>query len=43
MAACLFVGLGGFVGAVGRYLISLLPISKEFPFATLLTNLWAPP
>lgn len=39
MTACLFVGLGGFVGAVCRYLLSLIPVSKTFPAMTLLTNL----
>lgn len=37
----IFVGLGGFVGTVCRYLISLWmkPLSGEFPFGTLLINL----
>ena len=38
LRACLFVGLGGFAGAVCRYLLSLLPIQGSFPAATLLTN-----
>ena len=39
LGACLWVGLGGFVGSVGRYLLSLLPVRGPFPLATLLTNL----
>ena len=35
----LFVALGGALGAVGRYAISLLPVKTTFPFLTLLTNL----
>ena len=35
----LFVGLGGAVGAVGRYSLSLLPCRSAFPLLTLLTNL----
>lgn len=38
MRACVFVGVGGFVGAVCRYLISLLPYRGGFPALTLLTN-----
>ena len=34
----LLVALGGGIGAALRYGISLLPISGEFPGATLLTN-----
>lgn len=34
----LFVGLGGGLGAMVRYGISLLPYSGEFPLLTLLTN-----
>ncbi len=33
------VGLGGAVGAVLRYFISLIPIKSSYPFLTLLTNL----
>lgn len=36
--SCLFVGLGGGLGAVARYLLSLVPVSPDFPLATLLTN-----
>ena len=37
---CLFVGLGGFVGSVLRYLVSLAPIRHEsgFPLVTLGIN-----
>ena len=38
MIACLFVGMGGFAGAVLRYLISLLPYTGDFPLLTLVTN-----
>ena len=39
MRACLFVGLGGFAGAVCRYLLSsLVPAAKGFPMGTLLVN-----
>lgn len=39
MKAVLAVGLGGALGAVGRYGISLLPLKSSFPWLTLLTNL----
>ncbi|MBS7007607.1 fluoride efflux transporter CrcB [Anaerostipes sp.] len=32
MAQCIFVGLGGFFGAVFRYLLGLIPISAQFRF-----------
>lgn len=35
----LFVALGGAIGAMGRYSISLIPIKTEFPILTLITNL----
>ncbi len=40
MLNCLLVGLGGFVGAVLRYLISLIPIKnpEQFPLNTLIIN-----
>ena len=40
MFNCLTVGAGGFVGAVGRYLLGLLPVFQRgaFPLATLLIN-----
>lgn len=39
MKSLLLVGLGGAAGAMGRYLISLLPVKTAFPLLTLLTNL----
>lgn len=41
MLNCLFVGLGGFVGAVLRYLISLIPIKnpQSFPANTFIINI----
>lgn len=40
MINCIVVGLGGFVGAVLRYLISLINLndSTVFPYKTLITN-----
>lgn len=40
MLNCFAVGLGGFVGAVLRYLISLINLndSTAFPYKTLITN-----
>ena len=37
---CLIVGIGGFVGSILRYLISLIPINEKyiFPIKTLITN-----
>ena len=37
---CLFVGIGGFLGSVLRYLLSLVPFLNRsiFPFQTLLAN-----
>ena len=37
---CLFVGFGGFLGAISRYLMCLLPLKPEngFPLVTLLVN-----
>lgn len=34
----LFVALGGAIGAMGRYAISLIPIKNGFPILTLITN-----
>ena len=34
-----FVALGGAVGAVARYAISLIPIKAEFPVLTFITNI----
>ena len=33
------VALGGALGAIGRYSISLIPIKSELPFLTLITNI----
>ena len=40
MLNCLFVGIGGFIGSVCRYLLGLLPLdnSQGFPVKTLITN-----
>ena len=40
MLNCLFVGLGGFIGSVCRYLIGLLPVREGtvFPWKTLAIN-----
>ena len=35
----LAVGMGGALGAIGRYGLSLLPLRGEFPLLTLITNL----
>ncbi len=35
----LSVALGGAVGALGRYAISLIPLKTDFPLQTLLTNI----
>ena len=35
----LWVALGGAVGAMGRYAISLIPTKATFPFLTLVTNI----
>ena len=35
---CLFVGLGGFVGSILRYLATLLPLGTSFPVKTLVIN-----
>lgn len=34
-----FVALGGALGAVARYAISLLPVKTQFPMLTLVTNI----
>ncbi len=40
MLNCLLVGLGGFIGAVLRYLISLIPVKnpESFPIHTFIIN-----
>ncbi len=35
----IYVALGGALGALGRYVISLVPVKMEFPLLTLLTNI----
>lgn len=35
----LWVALGGALGAMGRYAISLMPVKTAFPILTLMTNL----
>ncbi len=35
----LFVALGGAVGAMGRYAISLIPVKVDFPLLTFITNI----
>jgi CrcB protein len=39
MKAIICVALGGGLGALGRYFISLVPVKAEFPILTLLTNI----
>ena len=38
MGAALLVGAGGFIGAVGRYLLGLVPCGGDFPLMTFLVN-----
>ena len=38
LSRCLWVALGGGLGAVCRYLVSLIPLTTQFPWLTLLTN-----
>lgn len=35
----LWVALGGAIGAMGRYAISLVPVKTTFPVLTLITNI----
>ena len=35
----LIVALGGAVGAMGRYAISLIPVKTAFPILTMITNI----
>lgn len=35
----IFAALGGAAGAIGRYIISLIPIRTSFPVLTLITNI----
>lgn len=41
MLNCIIVGIGGFIGAVVRYLIGLIPVNPQngFPIKTLLINI----
>lgn len=39
MVGCLCVGLGGFTGAVGRYLLGQAFVQNTFPFTTMAINL----
>ena len=39
MMSFIYIALGGAIGAVGRYSISLIPVKTEFPVLTLITNL----
>jgi CrcB protein len=34
-----FVALGGAIGAMGRYAVSLIPVKTGFPILTLITNI----
>ena len=34
-----FVGIGGAIGAILRYLISMVPVRSDFPILTLVTNI----
>lgn len=38
MKNCLFVGVGGGIGAIFRYLLSNITIRSDFPVITLVTN-----
>ena len=35
----IFVALGGALGAMARYAMSLIPVKSEFPVMTLITNI----
>ena len=35
----LYVGIGGAIGSILRYCLSLLPIHTHFPFLTFITNI----
>lgn len=39
MLNCLVVGAGGFIGAVLRYLLGLVPLKTDFPLKTLAVNI----
>ncbi len=35
----IYVALGGALGAIGRYAISLIPVKSQFPILTMITNI----
>ena len=39
MQAIIFVGIGGFIGSVSRYLLSQIPINSTYPIMTMLINI----
>ncbi len=39
MTGFIFVGLGGALGSILRYAVSLIPYKQTFPFLTLITNI----
>lgn len=39
MKSIIAVGLGGGIGAIIRYLISIIPYESKFPFHTFITNI----
>ena len=39
MKACIYVGLGGCIGAILRYLLSSIPFKGSFPVMTFLINI----
>lgn len=39
MDKLIFVGLGGALGAICRYLVSVIPLDVNFPLLTLVTNI----
>ena len=43
MIECIVVGAGGFIGAVCRYLIGLIPVNEnlDFPVKTFAITYWA--
>ena len=38
MIECLFVGLGGALGSICRYILGLVIITKEYPYITFIIN-----
>ena len=41
MAECLFVGIGGFIGSVCRYLIGLIPAAAAYMLLSLILGVAA--